>query len=81
MSLEKARQILESSWFSDDGDSEGLAFSTREHGDMSKDEAGADDIEEARRLVKKIREECPDLQARIETCDEWTMISVSEAKP
>jgi hypothetical protein len=78
--LGQVSEILKQSWFTDDGDKDPhrVAFSTRANGDVGSEEAGAEDIREAKRLAKIIRQQFPQLNVEVDTCDEWTGIYVND---
>lgn len=60
----------------DEGDTEEILLQTRENGDVGYEEAGDEDIEEARRVQKLIKKKFPDLRVEIEVVDEWVHLNI-----
>ena len=62
----------------DPGTTTQLSLSTREHGDMVKDEPGQEDIRKAREIAKAVRAQFPNVKVELDYCDEWTYILITE---
>ena len=64
-------------WFTlEDSSNKGLSYTTREHGDVAEETPGAQDIVEARRVRKLLKEKFPFCILDIEVTDEWVTLII-----
>ena len=68
---EIVKWIEENSWFMSDDDN---AVTTRDHGNTGNESPGNEDIEEANRIVRILREKYPDYNFHPDIVDEWVQI-------
>ena len=71
--------ILKTSWFEvygEDGDT--YMFQTRENGCVGSESASHIDVNEAKRLIKELKELYPKHVFNMEICDEWVSIYVKD---
>lgn len=70
--------VEEHSWFSlDVNEIDYLSFTTRRHGNNYREEYGEEDLEEAYKISKKLKNLYPNLSIDVDTCDEWVNIELT----
>ncbi len=71
-----------SSWFNDesDEDSEEISLTTRRNGNISKEEVGQMDLDEANDIAKKVKSKFPKTQYNIERVDEYVYLYLRPRK-
>jgi hypothetical protein len=72
----KIKETIGRTWFFFEEDRDSFSLRSREHGDIGEEEPGKEDIDEANRLIKLLRE--AGLKARGEVIDEWVDITIKK---
>jgi hypothetical protein len=70
---------LNGTWFFFEEDRDTFFLRSREYGDISEEEPGKEDIAEANRLIKLLRE--AGIKAKGEVIDEWVEVIVQKPEP
>lgn len=51
-------------------------FATREHGDVGSEQAGQEDIDDAKDFAQAVKDEFPDAKVDMEVVDEWVHVNI-----
>jgi hypothetical protein len=72
----KIKETIGNTWFSFEEDHDSFFLRSREHGDVGDEEPGKEDIAEANRLIKLLRE--AGFKPRGEVIDEWVDVTIKK---
>jgi hypothetical protein len=76
--IQEIKKIIGDTWFEFEGDETVISLDTRDHGDIGGEEPGSADITEAKRIIRLLRGEFPNLSISGDTCDEWVSVEIRE---
>lgn len=64
-------------WFEFDDESQtSISFATRDNGDVGNERPGRPDLDEAKRIIKELKDKYPALGVNGDTADEWVYVKV-----
>lgn len=81
LTLDQIRETVGKTWFDFAQEDTSVILDTRQHGDVGEEEAGAEDKDEGRRIIKALRAAYPptDYRTRYEVVDEWVTVTIDLA--
>jgi hypothetical protein len=80
ITLAKVKELIGRTWFDFEETETEITLDTRDSGDVGEETPGAEDIAEARRIMKAIRTVFPKETHLTdwETCDEWVSVTIKK---